>query len=87
MIHQIDQMICCPEDASTKVGSFENFFHDIGGEVYLVDEYSLLLKNFTYDGTGPDAFLVGGTGGQPNSQPEAGRGNTMALKVSWLSLL
>lgn len=38
------------------------------GSVYAVDESTLFIKNFAYDGTGPDAFFwVGKT---PRPSPE-----------------
>merc|ERR1712226_1111072 len=53
------------EDA--KVGEFNNRAHGIGGTVYILDEKTLLVKGFTYDGAGPDAFFWVGTQGSPSS--------------------
>merc|ERR1711953_1152614 len=50
-----------------KVGEFNNRAHGIGGTVYAVDEKTLLIKGFTYDGAGPDAFFWVGTQGSPSS--------------------
>jgi hypothetical protein len=50
-----------------KVGDFTNHAHGIGGSVYLIDSKTLLLKGFTYDGAGPDAFFWAGTQGSPSS--------------------
>ena len=44
-----------------KLGDFEGFFHDVSGSVYALNQSSLLVKDFTYDGTGPDAFFWAGT--------------------------
>merc|ERR1712020_750208 len=49
-----------------KVGEFNNRAHGIGGTVYAVDEKTLLIKGFTYDGAGPDAFFWAGTQGYPS---------------------
>ncbi|KAI9579129.1 hypothetical protein GQX74_014746 [Glossina fuscipes] len=50
------------------VGQFTNFAHGIKGSVYAVDESTLFVKSFAYDGTGPDAFFwVGKT---PRPSPE-----------------
>merc|ERR1711997_586808 len=49
-----------------KVGEFNNRAHGIGGTVYAVDEKTLLIKGFTYDGAGPDAFFWAGTEGTPS---------------------
>ena len=35
------------------VGKFENYSHDISGTVYAIDEKTLVVKGFTYDGAGP----------------------------------
>ena len=49
------------------VGEFTNSQHGVGGRVYLIDEKTLLIKGFTYDGGGPDAFFWAGTEGSPSS--------------------
>ena len=48
------------------VGNLINRQHGIGGTVYAVDEKTLLIKGFTYDGLGPDAFFWAGTQGSPS---------------------
>ena len=40
-----------------EAGNFRNLAHGIGGKVYLKDEKTLVIKDFTYDGAGPDAFF------------------------------
>ena len=49
------------------VGEFKNVQHGVGGTVYITDEHTLLIKGFTYDGLGPDAFFWAGTDGNPSS--------------------
>merc|ERR1712110_10793 len=49
-----------------KGGEFNNRAHGIGGSVYLIDSKTLLIKGFTYDGAGPDAFFWAGTQGSPS---------------------
>ena len=49
-----------------RVGDLNNHQHGIGGVVYIVDEKTLLIKGFTYDGAGPDAFFWAGTQGSPS---------------------
>ena len=51
---------------SVKIGSFKNIFHDIGGEAFALDSQTILIKGFTYDGEGPDAFFLAGTSGKPS---------------------
>ena len=36
--------------------------------LFIKDENTLLLKNFEYDGEGPDAFFYVGTDGDPSAQ-------------------
>merc|ERR1712243_75167 len=62
-----ERTICCAQESSSsaessdnglrKLGSFRNIFHDIGGDAYAVDESTILIKGFTYDGEGPDPFF------------------------------
>ncbi len=39
------------------MGSLRNYNHGIGGTVYAKDERTLFIKDFKYDGAGPDAFF------------------------------
>jgi len=50
-----------------KAGDFQNYAHGIGGQVFLKDEKTLVIKGFTYDGAGPDAFFWAGTSERPTS--------------------
>merc|ERR1712241_1314433 len=50
----------------TYVGDFKNRFHGISGEVYAVDSRTLFIKDFSYDGQGPDAYFYVGEHGQPS---------------------
>ena len=55
-------------DGPKFVGEIDNKAHGIGGTVYIAGERILLVKNFTYDGTGPDAFFLAGTDGSPSGK-------------------
>ena len=35
-----------------KLGDIETFHHGAGGEVFALDEKTLMIKDFTYDGRG-----------------------------------
>lgn len=50
------------------VANFENRFHGIRGEVYAVDSRTLFIKDFAYDGQGPDAYFYAGESGEPSSK-------------------
>ena len=45
---------------------FVMFLLQVNGKLYVVDEKTLLLKDFTYDGQGRDAFFFGGGDSSPN---------------------
>jgi len=44
-----------------KVGVFQEFFHEVAGTVYALNQSALLVKDFQYDGGGPDAFFWAGS--------------------------
>jgi len=47
------------------IGSLSTLKHAVSGSVYAVDEKTLMIKDFNYDGAGPDAFFWVGTEGSP----------------------
>ncbi|KAK0183369.1 hypothetical protein PV327_001418 [Microctonus hyperodae] len=52
----------------TLIGPLQYYAHGIRGTVYAIDETTIFIKGFYYDGTGPDAyFWVGKT---PRPSPE-----------------
>ncbi|XP_055930349.1 uncharacterized protein LOC129960762 [Argiope bruennichi] len=52
----------------TEIGKFATHFHDVAGDVYAVNEKTLFIKNFNYDGKGADAvFWVGLTSTPDNT--------------------
>jgi len=74
-----ERTVCCEEEAAAgksiesspstgkrKIGSFVNIWHDIGGNVFALDDETILIEDFTYDGQGPDAFFLAGTTGRPS---------------------
>jgi len=54
-----------------KIGELETFQHGVSGEVFVLDEKTLVVKNFNYDGAGPDAFFLVGTEGTPEKTNES----------------
>ncbi|CAN7999777.1 unnamed protein product, partial [Ixodes pacificus] len=50
----------------TRIGKLNTHFHGVSGEVYAVDEKTLYLKDFHYDGTGPDAYFWAGSTTRPD---------------------
>ena len=63
-------------EALTTVGDLPTLHHEVAGTVLVVNETNLLIKNFTYDGTAPDAFFWVGTEGSPGSGVEGPDGAT-----------
>ena len=53
--------------ALVKIGSFQSYAKGVNGEVFVKNETTLVIKNFTYDGSAPDAFFWTGTTSKPNS--------------------
>lgn len=53
--------------ALERLGDISTLAHAVRGTVYEKDEGTLVVKDFYYDGTGPDAFFyVGTSGSEPN---------------------
>ena len=51
----------------TPIGKLSNLSkHGIAGTVYAIDEKTLRIEGFRYDGTGPDAWFYVGTQGGPS---------------------
>ncbi len=48
------------------VGSFQDRFHGVRGEVFAVDSRTLYVRGFAYDGQGPDAYFYAGSSGRPS---------------------
>ncbi|CAL7946334.1 unnamed protein product [Xylocopa violacea] len=44
------------------------YAHGIKGDVYAVDDFTIFIKGFCYDGTGPDAFFWVGNSTSPSPQ-------------------
>ena len=47
------------------VGKLNSYHHQVNGQLYAVNEKTLLMKSFQYDGQGRDAFFYGGGTGRP----------------------
>ena len=50
----------------TLLGRLNTHHHDASGDVYAVDESTIFIKGFTYDGTGPDAYFWAGSTNRPD---------------------
>lgn len=49
-----------------RIGSLSDYAHGIAGTAYAVDESTIFIKGFSYDGTGPDAFFWVGNSQRPS---------------------
>ncbi|PBC33360.1 protein Skeletor, isoforms B/C isoform X2 [Apis cerana] len=50
------------------IGKLKNYAHGIKGDVYAVDDTTIFIKGFCYDGTGPDAYFWVGNTSAPTPQ-------------------
>lgn len=50
------------------LGKLNAYHHQVAGDVYVVDEYTLLLISFSYDGNGADTFFWAGASNRPGPQ-------------------
>jgi len=50
-----------------KLGDIETLHHAVSGEVFALDDKTLMVQNFNYDGAGPDAFFWVGVEGSPDN--------------------
>ncbi|XP_053202409.1 protein Skeletor, isoforms B/C-like [Panonychus citri] len=64
------------------LGKLNTYAHQISGTVYAIDEYTILIKGFFYDGLGQDAFFWSGATARPSNigfivPDETGRTNKL----------
>lgn len=50
------------------IGTLQEYAHKIRGTAYAVDESTIFIKGFNYDGTGPDAFFWVGNSTRPSPE-------------------
>lgn len=50
------------------LGKINSYHHQVSGDVYAVNEYTLLLIQFNYDGNGADTFFWSGAANRPGPQ-------------------
>lgn len=51
-----------------EMGKLKKYAHGIAGSVFAVDESTIFIKGFAYDGTGPDAYFWVGDTSQPSPE-------------------
>jgi len=57
--------------AEKMIGKLSTLAHGVSGDVYAKDSKTIILKNFMYDGAGPDAFFWIGKTGTPMKTDES----------------
>lgn len=50
------------------LGKLNSYAHQVNGDVYVIDEHTLLIKNFFYDGLSQDAFFWAGSSIRPSNK-------------------
>ncbi|XP_053619757.1 protein Skeletor, isoforms B/C [Plodia interpunctella] len=50
------------------IGHLNTYHHQVSGDVFAVDDHTILLVDFNYDGTGEDTFFWAGDSGRPGPQ-------------------
>lgn len=50
------------------IGKLNSYHHQVSGDVYAVDDYTILLTAFNYDGNGADTFFWSGAANRPGPQ-------------------
>ena len=53
------------------IGSLTAYQHDIAGLVFAIDERTLRIEGFEYDGEAPDAFFFAGISGSKPGLPNS----------------
>jgi len=48
------------------IGPLQEYAHGIKGKAYAVDDATIFIKGFYYDGTGPDAYFWVGNSSMPS---------------------
>jgi hypothetical protein len=60
--------VAAAQDDGVLIGELKTKQHGVKGKVFAVDEKTILIKNFEYDGAGPDAFFWVGTSEAPGNE-------------------
>ncbi|XP_054258338.1 protein Skeletor, isoforms B/C [Macrosteles quadrilineatus] len=61
-------LVCGEQYRGKHLGKLNSYHHQVSGDVYAVDEFTLLLTEFSYDGNGPDSFFWAGASNRPGPQ-------------------
>ncbi|PRD32306.1 UNVERIFIED_CONTAM: Skeletor [Trichonephila clavipes] len=67
--HKINtkETVCQTKYYGRLIGTFHTYAHGVRGTVYVANENTIFIKDFEYDGQGPDAFFWGDISEEPTS--------------------
>ena len=51
----------CVVAEKTKIGDLKNLHHGVSGAVFAIDDHTLAIENFNYDGAGSEAKIISPT--------------------------
>lgn len=57
----------CEPHEGLYIGKINTYAHQVSGHVYAIDEFTILIKNFFYDGLGQDTFFWAGSSVRPSN--------------------
>lgn len=61
-------VVLCADYQGAYLGKLNSYSHQVNGDVYTIDEYTFLIKNFFYDGLSQDAFFWAGSSIRPSNK-------------------
>nr|XP_023011646.1 protein Skeletor, isoforms B/C [Leptinotarsa decemlineata] len=67
----LDSSISQDEDGPYRgkfLGKLNSYHHQVSGDIYAVNDWTLLLNSFSYDGNGADTFFWAGAANRPGPQ-------------------
>lgn len=59
---------CAGDYQGAYLGKLNSYSHQVNGDVYVIDENTLLIKSFFYDGLSQDAFFWAGSSIRPSNK-------------------
>lgn len=63
---------CCQEEDGPYrgkcIGKLNSYHHQVSGAIYAVNDWTILITSFIYDGTGQDTFFWAGASNRPGPQ-------------------
>ena len=89
---EVEQDVSQTSAGMVKVGEIRTLAYEVSGTVYIVDEKTLKIEDFNYNGKGPDAFFYVGESGSPSGEgtmvpyPEGSDTDTILTKADKIDI-